>query len=313
MIKILLLSITALLLFSACNNTKENDKVFWVGAYEMHPKYDKEQGGQLIGSDSLVYIGQYSNKYSILQKYKGPIKGSIVSLWSIARLPNGFPDENKICGKAEKHPENYLDKNYDFISEQYWKKRKKRKECVKKLMAKTEKETIYRYYYARSKPSHKIIYPPRSPRHSNWQVTVYNGRIGDLQPVALTEEQKKHLSLFRKHKCYKYGNAKRGYECYDLPGSDSSIYYTIRENLYKKAPKEKGVYSSSWEGLDDVRYSKPQKWTEIKGIQLNKEQYDYLKKVCKKGEAYCNLNNYKGELTKAQKAYVESVKHNYDK
>jgi len=282
----------------------------------MFPLYEKNEGGKLIDSESVLHVGQYTNNKRIFQKYQGEIKGSIVSVWSISRLQDGKPKFDEICGKRKRKPE-YIVALGKEKEEKDWAEysqyRDKRWDCVKKLQAKAKQQTIYTYYYARSKPNHKVIYPTKTKRHSNWQVSVYNGRVGDLQRIALTKEQKKNLSSFRKHECYKWGNEERGYDCYDLNGSDSSLYYTIRENLYKRTSKEEGVLSSSWEGLKDVRYSKPQNWTEIKGMALNKEQYTYLKEVCKKAEGYCHLNNYKGKLTSTQKKYIQGVKSKEDK
>ena len=310
--KKLLFLISILILFTSCENNNGEDKVFWVNLKGMYPEYVKNEGGIYINWDSILYVGQYTNNKRIFQKYQGPIKGSIVSVWSISRLKNGKPKFDEICGEEKKRPTDYSDKNYDRDWNNYLDEEEKRWDCIHELQEKAKKQTIYRYYYARSEPSHKIIYPTKTKRHSNWQVSVYNGRVGDLQRVALTSEQKKNLSSFRKHKCYKWGNEERGYDCYDLNGSKSSIYYTIRENLYKETSKEEGVLSSSWEGLKDVRYSKPQNWIEIKGIELNKEQYTYLKEVCKKGEKYCHLNNYKGKLSKEQQEYVNTVKNEGD-
>ena len=304
---LVLLSIT----FTACAE-KHDDKTFWVKLYNTTPTYDKTNGGKFVSMDSVLRVGQYNNLEKIFQKYKGPIKGSIVSVWSVTRLPNGKADTYGICGNQVESPTNYLEKSYDSDNYKYKMKRTKRKNCVKKLQAQDELDKVNQYFYARSKPSLKITYPPKTPNHSHWEATVYNGRVGDLTPEALTQEQKDNLHKLRKHECYKWSSPKRGSDCYDLEGNDTSLYYTIREHL-SSPPTKDGVLSSQWEGLKDIRISPPQKWVEIKGISINKEQYDYLSEVCKKGEEYCHLNDYTGKLTKAEKEYMDSVKYGSDK
>ena len=305
---LVLLSLT----FTACAE-KHDDKVFWVNLYSMHTLDDKQNGGKYVDSNSVLRVGQYNNVERIFQKYKGPIKGSIVSVWSVTRLPNGEADTYGICGKRPVEPKNYQDERFDENWEDYMLQRKKRRTCVKKLLAQDALDKVSQYFYARSKPSLKITYPARTPNHSHWEATVYNGRVGDLQPKALTQEQKDNLDKLRKHKCYKYGSTWKDFYCYDLEGNDTSLYYTIREHLSSKTANKEGVLSSQWEGLKDIRISPPQKWVEIKGISINKEQYDYLSEVCKKGEEYCHLNNYTGKLTKAEKEYMDSVKYGSDK
>jgi hypothetical protein len=308
---ILLLTLTVLFL-SACAE-EYDDKVFWVNLYSMHTLEDKNNGGKYVDSNSILRVGQYNNIERIFQKYKGPIKGSIVSVWRVTRLPNGKADYNGICGKEPKTPKNYQDESYDRDYEQYWVIEGNRRACAKKLRTQDELDKVNQYFYSRSKPTHEVSYPPRTLNHSHWEATVYNGRVGDLSPEALTKEQKNNLDKQRSHKCYKWGNSSRGNTCYDLEGSDSSSYYTIREHLSRKKSTKKGVVSSGWEGLSDIRISPPQTWVEIKGITINKAQYDYLYEVCKKGQAYCHLNNYKGKLTKEEQEYVKSVTWSEDK
>ena len=309
-IKIVLFSFI-ILIFLACGE-KYDDKVFWVGTFEMPILEDKNNGGKVIDVQNITYAGQYNNKEKTFQKYKGPIEGSIVSVWEIVRLPNGKLDYEAICGEEPIKPINYSDKNYDDDYETYRKKRNKLHACYKQVTAKMELNKVHKYFYARSKPSLQITYPPRTKRHSHWQVTIYNGRVGDLTPEALTQEQKNNLNKLRQHECYQWGSTKRGDICYDLEGEETSLYYTIREHLYSPPAKD-GVVSSQWEGLKDIRISPPQKWIEIKGMSINKEQYDYLKEVCQKGEEYCHLNNYNGKLTKSEKEYINSVKYDNDK
>ncbi len=312
-IKIILFSFI-ILTFSSCGE-KYDDKVFWVNLYSMHPLDDKKDGGKYVDSNSILRVGQYNNIERIFQKYKGEIKGSIVSSWEIIRLPNGKADYDAICGYEHIKPEYIValgkEKRKKDLSEHYRIERK-RWDCIEKLQAQEEKDKVHKYFYARSKPTHKVIYPQRTKRHSHWEVTVYNGRVGDLSPEALTQEQKNNLDKLRKHECYKWGNSQRGNDCYDLEGNETSLYYTVREHL-SSPPSEDGVLSSQWEGLSDIRISPPQKWIEIKGISINKDIYNHLTTVCKKGEEYCHLNNYTGKLTKLEKEYINSVKSDDDK
>jgi len=313
-IKIILFSLI-ILVFSSCGE-KYDDKVFWVNLYSMHTLDDKQNGGKYVDSNSVLRVGQYNNIERIFQNYKGPIEGSIVSVWRVIRLPNGKAKYSSICGKRQREPEYIValgEEKREKDWQEYMNNYRKRNNCVKKLQAQDELDKVQQYFYARSKPTHKVIYPPRTPNHSHWEVTVYNGRVGDLQPKALTQTQKDNLHKLRKHKCYKYGSTWKDFYCYDLEGNDTSLYYTIREQLASKITSEEGVLSSEWEGLKDIRISPPQEWVEVKGISINKEQYDYLSKVCKKGEEFCHLNNYNGKLTLDEKNYIKSVEFDSDK
>jgi methyl coenzyme M reductase subunit D len=93
-----------------------------------------------------------------------------------------------------------------------------------------------------------------------------------------------------------------------LPNGDKNIYYAINEEPYiiedgKKKPKNR--YSM------DVRVSEPLNWIEVEGIEIDKEMFDYLNKICE-DSLVCHLNNYTGALTQEQKEYIKKNKWSTD-
>lgn len=311
LIKILSL-ILILLNIQACN-TKKEDRTIGVLSNTMPLKYDKEDGGYLTDTKGILRFGQYH--VSFWNKYNGEVKGPIASTWFIERAINGKPDYFKECGEKlrfeewEKTVEKQKEtESWDDWYKPYFEIGTKRSKCIKKVKAKFESEKSYKYFYSKSLQNHKIIYPIRTKRHAAWQFIIYKGRVGDLSLEALTPKQKEDINKLRSHKCYKWGDP----QCYDLPGEDSNLYYGVREELYKKE-KSTAKISVETEYLHDIRVSSPIKWTEIEGIKINKDMYNYVYQECRKGERYCHFNNYKGNLTPEQKEYIQKVKWTSDK
>jgi hypothetical protein len=120
----------------------------------------------------------------------------------------------------------------------------------------------------------------------------------------LTAEQKKNLGKFRSHHCYQFGSTRRGEQCYDLPGKEKNIYYTVRSMVSYKEDMPKAEDDKWWTEYLDIRIASPVQWREIEGIEIDKPMYDYLEHHCAYGEAFCVLDQYKGAMTAEQKAYV---------
>jgi major membrane immunogen (membrane-anchored lipoprotein) len=65
-----------MLMLSACS---ADDKYFWTDQKMKPPLVNEE--GTFIDGDAHAKVGQYSGFGDIMQKYRGLIKGSIVSKW----------------------------------------------------------------------------------------------------------------------------------------------------------------------------------------------------------------------------------------
>jgi len=291
------------------NACSADDKYFWTDQ-KMKPLIVNEEG-TFIDGDAHAKVGQYSGFGDIMQKYKGPIKGSIVSTWKVVRLKGGKPDWDKLCGKEPR------EKNYtsNEITDEYERVKREREEndkitnkvriCVKKHQAINKANEKTHYFYARTTQTHKITYPIKHKRHSHWEAIVYHGRVGDLTDEAIEPEDLANISQFRTHLCTKYGSSVQNV-CFDLPGEDKNLYYSIREvKIAKKNPELNG-YQPQWESIMDVRISAPTPWTEVEGIEIDKEMYEYLKDECYQ-ERSCHLDDYKGSMTKEQRTYVNKV------
>jgi len=297
-----------LLLLSACEKTPK-DEDFVIKSKLMPPLHTVD--GEMIDGSADVWIGQYGNmEGGSTQPFEGMPKGSIGSFWKVTYLKGGKPDFDKLCGERPKHKEYTRDElinESDRIEREramYYKVKGERWDCYKKEQAKSKKREITHYYYARSKPKHTILYGKKKPDHGNWEATIYSGRVGDLTVDALSSEQKKNLGKFRSHHCYQFGSTRRGEKCYDLPGKESNIYYTVRSMSKYRNDMPEEEDNRWWNEYLDIRIASPVKWTEIEGIEIDKPMYDYLKDHCGYGETLCVLDQYKGKMTAKQKSYV---------
>jgi len=315
-----------LLSFQACSLAQEKDS-FSLVINTMPLKYEEDKGGYLIDTKGILRFGQYSQASMFSKKY-GKIEGPIASAWYITRSSlNEKEIILKHCGNYPIKPKEYLvysniknkSKNEINEIEFQWKNYHIDSNLHGDCRFKVKKEYIEpsysnQYYYVKALPNLKITYPKKHERHASWQAIVFKGRVGDLTSEALTSEQKNNLEDLRAHKCYKWsrflGVPQKA--CYDLQGKDSSIYYGIRQELFKEN-KSSAKYSVNTEHLRDIRIYPPVKWTEIKGIKINKEMYDYVYQQCRQGKDYCHFNNYKGSLTKEQKEYIKTVTWKTDK
>lgn len=315
--KIILLTLS--LLFVSCESLN-SDKYFWTKSKCM--PLMEEGNVSVIDIESKFLVGQYLSHGDITQKYKGKIKGAVAAVWKITRLKGGKPDFDELCGNEPKMSE--FDENIRTQNEidkfQYFKlrdleydkfkiTRRNRNNCIRKQQKTAKKEQRTIYYYARTKANYEVKFPKKAQGHAHWQMSVYAGRVGDLTPEALTAEQLADTSKLRAHKCYRYRKnfGVPNKACYDLPGKDSSLYYTLRAVKYTQNNAHKKVYKSPWESILDVRISPPTPWTEIEGIEIDEKMYKHLDYWCDI-EKYCNFDRYKGSMSEVQRAYVDMVK-----
>ena len=305
-------------LFTACSGFISDDEDYTFTDYFEPLRYDKENGGYMIAGNGNTKFTIFDFTLSDTKNSKEQIvkaKEPLVSYWKIGRNPLGMKPVYDKCGNE---PSLYKDFNYKDGSElakeetiefkNYMKARRKWIDCIDDLPSEYAKDVIktfnsqttYKYYYAKMPENHLVHYPKKSELHFRWNISNYIGGVNDLAIEAVPEVYKNNLDKLRGHKCHKWG-ASSNHTCYDLPNGDKNIYYALREELYKEVNGEK-VEPNSY--LMDVRVSEPLNWIEIDGIEINKDIYEYLNKVCEKIEL-CHLNDYTGALTQEQKEYIK--------
>lgn len=314
MIKNIIQILFIILILQGCSN-KEEEKYSFV-AMTIPPLYDEQKGGYLVAEGKV--ITRLGDRFgSIISRYKndGLIEEPLRSLWKIVRSPDGHRANYSSCGEKpelKSWTKGVTDEEWELRKNIYDNEYDKYRNCIREVSNKYNSKKSTEYFYARMPQDYKLIYPKtKSPRHASWQITLYNGRVNDLTPDSVSDKYRNNLNELNSHKCQKWGGRATPL-CYDLPGSDENIYYSIREELYHKT-KSDAKYSTSTASLSDVRVSPPLDWHEIKGIKIDKKIYDYLFERCKSGWKFCHLNDYKEALTKEQKEYIENTKWSQDK
>ena len=183
--------------------------------------------------------------------------------------------------------------------------------CKEEWLKKIDTDTTTHYYYARSSPQHTILYPNKPEGHFYWRADMFLGRISTLREIALTEEQKKN-----KDKLIQEPNH-QGTIYYAIPGKSSSFHYVLRsqpKSQGRNSPlKEFNGQPLFWGELLNPQESTPVQFTEIEGIVINKDIYEYLFFKCERAEHFCHLNDYEGLVTKEQQNYIQKVKWDTDK
>lgn len=274
-------------------------------------RYENNFGYMTMDSEIIVFKIRLNDDESNKEEQMVFSSLPYIAYWRIARNPLGMKPDYSVCGErpilAEYNLE--LGKEYRKKEREYYdKKDKEYRACRKKTTSIFDSKTVYRYYYAKMREDHKIRYPKKSEMFYRWNINYYIGGVNDLAIEAVPDKYKSKLDELRSHKCHKWG-ASANHTCYDLPNGDKNIYYGLREEQYiiedgKRVPKNRYPM--------DVRISEPIDWVEIEGIEINKDIFDYLEKNCKMTD-FCNLNEYKGELTEEQREYIEAVKWGRDK
>ncbi|QKF73729.1 hypothetical protein AFAEC_1571 [Aliarcobacter faecis] len=341
-----ILAILTLGLFTACSSssfdlkTKSNDYTYTT--YVEPLRYNKENGGHLV-----VIAGENHTDYAVFQfeptdnQKNKEIQEAYpefpyTSYWKIGRNPLGMEPNYSECGEyiplykidpvTEEEIEAYnrikddkkLDAEYRKVKkeearlreierEEHNKKRKIQRACENNISEIFNSQTTYKYYYAKMPENHLVHYPKKSELHFRWNLSFYIGGVNDLKLKSVPEIYKNNLDKLRSHKCHKWGGIDN--TCYDLPNGDKNIYYALREELYTEVNRKKEEPNKA---LLDVRVSEPLNWIQIDGIEINKDIFDYLEKVCNIGSLVCHLNDYTGALTQEQKEYIQKVKWKKD-
>lgn len=315
-----ILAILTLGLFTACSSssfdlkTKSNDYTYTT--YVEPLRYDKENGGHLV-----VIAGENHTDYAVFQfeptdnQKNKEIQEAYpefpyTSYWKIGRNPLGMEPDYSECGEyipLYKPREGITIEEREREFEEHQKKRKIQRACENNISETFKSQTTYKYYYAKMPENHLVHYPKKSVLHFRWNLSFYIGGVNDLKLKSVPEIYKNNLDKLRSHKCHKWGGIDN--TCYDLPNGDKNIYYALREELYKEINGKKEEPNVA---LSDVRVSEPLNWIQIDGIEINKDIFDYLEKVCNIGSLVCHLNDYTGTLTQEQKEYIQKVKWKKD-
>lgn len=313
-----ILAILTLGLFTACSSSsfdlKTDDEDYTYTVYFEPLRYDKENAGHLVIDKKDTKMSTYGVIVSDTKNSKEQIvkaKEPLVSYWKIARNPLGMKPDTSECGKdplSYKPTKDITIEEREREFEEHQKKERKYWSCRERVEDTFDLQTTYKYYYAKMPENHLVHYPKKSELHFRWNLSFYIGGVNDLAIEAVPEIYKNNLDKLRGHKCHKWG-ASVNHTCYDLPNGNKNIYYALREELYTEVNGKKEEPNKY---LLDVRVSEPLNWIEIEGIEINKDIFDYLEKVCEKREL-CHLNDYTGALTQEQKEYIKKNKWSTDK
>ncbi|BAK74048.1 hypothetical protein [Arcobacter sp. L] len=296
---------------TGCTALKSNKGSYTTTTYLEPIRYDKENGGHLVVSENntkhVVFKFRPTDDENNKEAQNGYAEYPFLAYWKIGRNPLGMDPDYKECGEEPELAKYKLELGKEYREKEmeiYYQTKRKYRACTDNVTETFNSQTTYKYYYAKMPENHEVIYPAKSDMYYRWNLFFYIGGVNDLSIEAVPNEYKRTLEKLRTHECHKWGDP----ICYDLPNGDKNIYYAINEESYiiednKKVPKNR--YSM------DVRVSEPLNWIEIVGIEINKDMFDYLEKVCKR-TFFCHFNDYPGDLTAEQKDYVEKVKWSKD-
>ncbi|OCL85349.1 hypothetical protein AAX26_02021 [Aliarcobacter thereius] len=297
--------------FTSCGTPKSGKGTYTDASYFEPLRYENNGGHMTLDSERIIFKIRLNDDESNKEVQELFAEIPYIAYWKIVRNPLGMKPDYSICGERPRLAEYKLELGKEYRKkerEYYDKKDTEYRECTANVTDTFDSKTVYKYYYAKMRQVHKVIYPKKSDMYYRWNINYYIGGVNDLAIEAVPEKYRENLDKLRSHKCHKWG-ASANHTCYDLPNGDKNIYYGLREEQYiieegKKVPKNRYPM--------DVRISEPIDWVEIEGIEINKDMFDYLEKVCERTYD-CNLNVYKGELTEEQRDYIEAVKWDKDR
>ena len=302
MLKILLILGAALFLL-ACGKTvlaKKGDKYIWL---EEHSSYPKTQPHwKKYELKHKTYFGQYTYFNDHFNDYYGDPLGPIVAIWEVTQYLGEEP-KFKDCGKEPKISDKVVIGTPEYKQEksEWSKKYDSYYSCLDENESIKQKSKTITYYYARSTNNYLPILPPRPKNHGVYEINISFGPMGDIPLEGLSLEEKKRKDQLDGTPCHWRGVDTT---CYRLPGKDNHLYYTVRSML-KSDASEKGKVSATWKVAGQIRKISHQ-WQEIKGIEISKAQYDYMKTRCE-GIFSCYLDDKAPGLTEKQKDYIKAT------
>ena len=285
------------------------DKFFWtrkhISFIEQQPIWKNSE------AEVYAYFGfDYRNFNDTFQEYHGDPLGPVAGIWEITQYFGNKPKFRECGKKPAWNPNGYKSSSQEYIdSEKQWDiETKKRKECININNDLKEKSKTIKYYYARSTDNYKPVILPRVEDHALYEAHLSFGPLGGIPLDKLSKEHQVIKDQLQRWYCLGSINNAGDKGCYRLPGEESSIYYKVRSLL--KAPKNKdGMASAPWESPDPIHYS-PDNWQEVKGIEINKAQYDYLYEKYKQSPTkpiVFRLDNNAPDLNEKQKAYIKAT------
>ena len=292
---------------TSCGLGKSKDAFLWtkkhISFVEQQPIWEKSE------AEVHAYFGfDYRNFNDSMQDYHGDPLGPVVGIWKTVQFFGEKP-AFRGCGKKPIIPDSAFGTS-EFKKAQKERNilRQKYKICIAHNNDTKEKSKTIKYYYARSLNNHKPIIPARAEDHALYEAHMTFGPLGG---VPLEKLSQAHLAIKDQLKrWYSRGSVNNQgiKDCYRLPGEESSIYYKVR-SILKDPESSEGMASAPWKSPDFIHHS-PQNWEEIKGIEINKAQYDYLYGKYKKSPTkpiVFRLDDKAPALNKAQKAYIKAT------
>lgn len=287
---------------------KDKDKFLWtkkhISFVEQTPIWKRSE------DEVHAYFGlDYRNFNDSMQNYHGEPIGPIVGIWKTIQYSGGKPNF-KDCIEP-KYPDHLKINSPEFkkAEEEYTKLFAEYNKCYFEDNATIEeKSKTIKYYYARSTNNHKPILPPRVEEHALYEANLSFGPLGGVPFESLSKEHQKIKGQLNRWYCLGSVNIQGIKDCYRLPGEESSIYYKVR-SILKEPKTADGMASAPWQSPDFIHNS-PQNWKEIKGIEINKAQYEYLYekyKLSPTKPVVFRLDNDAPELNEEQKSYIKAT------
>jgi len=302
------------LLFSSCGSSKASGKDTFLWTKKHISFVEKDTIWERSDSEVHAYFGMdYRNFNDSMQKYIGDPLGPIVGIWKINRYLGEKP-KFKNCGEEPKIPESaFGTSDFEKIQEQTNILENKYRDCRDNNFNLKDKFTLVNYYYARSTNNHKPIIPHRPEGHALYEANIAFGPLGGIPFEKLNDEHQKIKEQLERWYCFDLYDVSGEKECYRLPGNESSIYYKVR-SILKQEETSEGMASAPWQSPDYVHNS-PYDWQEIKGIEITKEQYEYLYEKYKqspKKPIIFRLDIDAPDLNDEQKSYIDTTRWDAD-
>jgi len=306
-----LLSLLVGLFATGCGQAQAKDKFFWtrkhISFIELQPIWKNSE------AEVHAYFGfDYRNFNDSFQEYHGDPLGPVVGIWKIAQYFGEKPNF-KDCGEEPKRPDvpahiGLSSPEYKKFVQKFNKIRDNYYDCRHGNELIKEKSKTIKYYYARSSNNYKPVIPPKVESHALYEAHMTFGPLGGIPLDKLSKAHQAIKDQLQRWYCLGSVNNAGDKGCYRLPGEESSIYYKVR-SILKEPETSEGTASAPWKSPDFIHYH-PQNWQEVKGVEINKAQYDYLYEKYKQSPTkpiVFRLDSNAPDLNEKQKAYIKAT------
>jgi hypothetical protein len=281
------------------------DKGFWLRSHVQYTLPDKLKVWNSTELKATIVAAQYVPGFSgrTGDAYLGlPVGRPITSAWKFTYYTGEEPSDEH-CVEPDKQA--YFD---DSITEKvYFTQKDKYRACLGDYYARVKASKRYLYYYARTPSNFKLNIPKRPANHAHYQLDLNFGPLGKLDDRGLRPEELAIKDTLYSTPCTWKVCQEDKKMWYTLPGEPSELWISLRSVLYAQSA-DNGKLSTRWQVSEGVRFAKLN-WQKIKGISLNKAQFEYMSERCDH-IAYplekCFLGLDAPELSPEQSAYIKT-------